>query len=231
MVLRSLCIGLFVILTGCASLPPQTKAIQHSLSTDAALREATQRCTELGPAERRLAQREHSLWLKRNQEWVRAADHGLLSLHWDQVSSSGEKPRAILSMQILEGVQMDALSQVNDWFGDYTEESDCVSLFKKVAKEKMELGEGKHAELLSPYKLPAADLNAIVQSATPINARYLKFGRSLFVVEKVLKEEGCRQANIALLRNSWPLEVYDAVCTPEDYKIVQCQWGRCEVKR
>lgn len=32
-------------------------------------------------------------------------------------------------------------------------------------------------------------------------------------------------------RNAWPLEVYDAVCSQDDYQLIRCEWGRCAINR
>ena len=222
----------FVFVVGCSSLPPKTEAIHNALVTDAALRMAVDSCVAIGTDEKRLAQAEQALWWGRNREYVLGADHGLLDLNWALAKQSNEAHRAVLSMQVLELVQNDAASQYDEWFGDYVESEDCTKLFKTVNKEKLDLTKPKkQAEVLSEFYAERQQVSEDAATARSINSRYRKYGRSLFVVEKSLKEAGCSNPKIALLRNSWPIEVYDAVCSQKDYVIVKCEWGRCEVKR
>ncbi|WP_320823357.1 hypothetical protein [Reinekea sp.] len=42
---------------------------------------------------------------------------------------------------------------------------------------------------------------------------------------------GCAQLRIALLGKAWPLEVYDALCSADDYPQVKWEWGRCALYR
>ncbi|ATX76691.1 MAG: hypothetical protein MUQ43_09970 [Reinekea forsetii] len=39
------------------------------------------------------------------------------------------------------------------------------------------------------------------------------------------------QPSIALLRNAWPVEVYAAFCSQDDYQLIRCEWGRCAINR
>lgn len=222
----------FSFLVGCSSLPPKTEAIHNALVTDAALRMAVETCGQLGNEEKRLAQGEQALWWGRNREFVLGADYGLLDLNWALAKQNNEQERAVLAMQVLELVLDDANDQYTQWFGDYVETSDCESLFKSVNKQKLDLTKPKkQAEVLSDFYANRTSVSDQASTARSINSRYRKYGRSLFVVEKTLKEAGCSKPNIALLRNSWPIEVYDAVCSQKNYVIVKCEWGRCDVKR
>ncbi|MDX1472718.1 MAG: hypothetical protein R3309_01040 [Reinekea sp.] len=224
-------ISLFLLL-GCSSAPLKTTAIHQALVTDSAIRQAVEHCVDLGVEESRLAMREQQNWWLRNNTLVLAADYGVLELNWEQVPDEAESQRAVLAIQTLERIQLDANDQVERWFGDYDETDDCRKVFGNVAKGRLDLARDKKlADELTAIAQRRQSVSNDAESARSINTRYRKYGRSLFVVEKVLREAGCSKPNVALLRNSWPLEVYDAVCTPQDYLLVKCEWGRCDVKR
>ncbi len=227
-----LILTLLPIIVGCATVPPQTKAISNALTTDAALREATELCSTLGSTERRLAQKERVDWWKRNGNYVVAADYGLLELNWSDANTVNEGQRAVLAMQVLENVQLDAQATVSGWLGEFENTDDCIKLFKQVNKGKLDITKDKSdVEVLDALAAKRQDVSNDAELARTINARYRKYGRSMYIAEKELKAQGCSKPQIALLRNSWPLEVYDAVCDQQDYVVVTCDWGRCEVKR
>ena len=228
---RFMALCVVALLAGCASVPPKTEAIHHVLVTDSAIRQAVDQCGSVGIEERRLALREQAQWWQRNNTYVLAADFGILELNWAQISDSVEAERAILAMQLLELIQLDADAQLEKWFGQERNSKECQSLFNEIAEGRFDIFKLKKtaSELDEIYQRRVAQTDD-VESARSINSRYRKYGRSLFVVEKSLQAAGCDKPNIALLRNSWPLEVYDAVCDQQEYLVVKCEWGRCEVK-
>ena len=54
-----------------------------------------------------------------------------------------------------------------------------------------------------------------------------EYGRSFYVVEKMAKRNGCSGAEVHLLKNAWPHEVYDASCPDGSYLLMRCEWGNC----
>lgn len=221
-----------LLLVGCSTLPPKTQAIHSALTTDAALREATEQCSLTGLEVRRQAARAQLAWWSRNRTYVLGADHGLLALNWDLANTQSEDTRAVLAMQTLELIQTDSEQQLRNWLGVQASEGECSRFFERVEDGKIDLDRPKKdAETLSLFYQQRQSLADDVESSRSINTRYRKYGRSLFLVEKALSDRGCSNPEIALIRNSWPIEVYDAVCGQEDYVLVQCEWGRCEVKQ
>ena len=104
---------LMSVLVGCSSVPPKTEAIHNALVTDSALRQASSQCALVDQESRRIAEKERLAWWQRNQKWVEAADFGILQLNWQDTPGNVEADRAILAMQLLEGIQADAKAQVN----------------------------------------------------------------------------------------------------------------------
>ena len=220
------------LLVGCSSMPPRTEVIHEALVTDAAMRSAVLQCATMSQEDRQIAEKERVGWWQRNGKWVSAADYGLLQLAWDKSEPRLEEHRALVSMSLLENTLLDAEDLRKKWLGDGQKSSGCQTLFNRVAKGKLDLDRTKKQKnVLEQLNLERVDVSEQAQAARSINARYRKYGRSLFVVEKELKQAGCSDPKVALLRNSWPIEVYDAVCSQQDYMLVKCEWGRCEVKR
>lgn len=219
-------------LFSCSSVSKRTTAIHDTLVTDAAMHQAALNCSAYGGDERRIAQQERVNWWRRNSNYVLAADYGLLQLTWDDAPQPAETQRAVLSMQLLENIQTDADILLAEWFGRYEEPEDCIKLFERVEKGRLDISRDKNqAGILSEIYAQRVSVEGDAETARSINTRYRKYGRSLFVVEDLLRQEGCQSPTVSMLRNSWPLEVYDAACNTNTYVIVQCNWGRCELKR
>lgn len=227
-----LTVALGLTLVGCASLPtPKSEAIHFALLQDATLRELASQCSALGAAQQSLAVQAERDWWQRNGNSVMAADYGLLQLNWDQAAEAAEQQRAFWSMQVLERIQIDSREQVDDWLSGNRAERNCEQQLTAFRDGRNDLSrERKYFETLVTLQNERRALATDVDQAVSINARYRRYGRSLFVVEQHMTRQGCSQPEIALLRNAWPLEVYDAVCSDQSYYLIQCEWGRCDVK-
>jgi hypothetical protein len=220
------------VLAGCASLPtPRSEAIHYALTTDASLRELASQCQPVSAQlESQVAQTQRDWW-RRNGAVVSAADYGLLQLNWAQHSVPVEEQRAYLSMQLLEMVQTDADAQVSDWL-DGQPARNCADELAEFQDGKRDLSRNSdHFETLVSLQNDEKVQMSDVDQARVINARYRRYGRSLFVVEQKLQAQGCNRPQISMLRNEWPLEVYDAVCSDSSYVLMQCEWGRCDMRR
>ena len=231
-VLSALLLGL-VVLAGCASLPtPRSEAIHYALVKDATLRELANECARMGPELRSLAVQAQRDWWRRNGNVVAAADYGLLQLNWDDAREPLEDQRAYLSMQVLEMVHNQADTRVAEWTKGKDASDECEDQLVRFRDGKEDLSrEKKYFETLVALQNEKEQLDSNVDQARVINSRYRKYGRSLFVVEQKVQAQGCDRPQISMLRNAWPLEVYDAVCSDSTYILVQCEWGRCDVRR
>jgi hypothetical protein len=219
------------ILVSCASLPPETTAIHDALVTESALRQATVSCVTVDYETRRMAERAHFDWLKRNQTFIEAADWGLLELTWNEAPEGVEHQRAVLAMTMLEQIQADGQAQKITWLGNAVEKNDCLKLYEQVNKGKLDLNSDKaNASYYHQVNNRRKDLSADAEAARNMNNKYRGYGRSLLIAKNALKAENCLSAKVSIIRNSWPLEVYEAVCQTSEYKLVQCEWGRCAVK-
>jgi hypothetical protein len=67
------------------------------------------------------------------------------------------------------------------------------------------------------------------KAAALVVKKQRKFGRSLYVVEKLAKRSGCPGANVKVIKTDWPHEVYDVQCPDKSYILIRCEWGNCLV--
>jgi hypothetical protein len=234
MVVRTLTVMVVTlsVLVGCASLPtPRSEAIHYALTTDASLRELASQCRGVSAQLESQSVQTQRDWWRRNGAAVSAANYGLLQLNWDQTAEPTEQQRAYLSMQVTEMVQTDAREQVKGWMGDRPERN-CAAQLTKFQDGKLDISRNQdHFDTLVALQNEEKQSLAGVEQARVINARFRRYGRSLFVVEQKLMAQGCNQPQVSMLRNEWPLEVYDAVCSDTSYVLMQCEWGRCDAKR
>lgn len=223
---------LMLTVVGCSSLPPKSEAIYDTLVMDTSLRGVVGSCAALGDAEKRTIVVARNQWWQNNASYVLAADWGLLKLNWDDAHTAAESQRALMGLALLENIQNESLANQADLLKGKASTDSCEKVAKKIAKGKYDIDNNKSAvKILDTLKADRLNVEGEASVARSINNRYRKYGRSLFVVEKALRETGCNAPNISLLRNSWPLEVYDATCNETGYLLVRCEWGRCEIKR
>lgn len=79
---------------------------------------------------------------------------------------------------------------------------------------------------------PAPTANSPTVNPTPTATTKFSrqnFGKSLYNAERTVKSMGCRTPQVSLLRTSWPIETYQAICSSGDFLIVSCEWGSCRV--
>lgn len=235
--MRSALVFAALLFVSCSSNSIKTESIQQVLSTDMALRMATEQCMAVGLNTQQFAKFERDSWWQRNGQWVTAADQSLVNLVWQHTDQLQEPARAVLSLELLEASHHQSLLLNQDWLGSSVNEEKCQRLFNRVraGEHDIKLSDKARDSLAAAPQhaertLSTAQTQAIAESASAVNARYRKYGRSLFLAEKSLQTVGCKNPNLALIRNSWPLEVYDATCSNEEYFLVKCEWGRCQVK-
>jgi hypothetical protein len=221
-----------LLFVSCSSLPPKSEAIYDTLMIDNSLRGAVGSCAALGDTEKRVIVAARNNWWRTNSSYVMAADWGLLKLNWDDAHKSAESQRVLLGLALLENIQSESAQKQSSLLKGKATTASCEKLAKSIDKGKFDVSKSKSTvKILDALNADRKNVEGVAATAQSINNRYRKYGRSLFVVEKALREAGCSSANISLLRNSWPLEVYDATCNETDYILVRCEWGRCELKR
>ena len=217
-----------IVLAACSSAPIGDVAINHALQEEATLREVADQCKDLGGAVRTSAFQARKDWWKRNGAIVRAADNGFLH-NIDASFGERDQSSALTAITVTYQLTENAAVEANGILSSGNPEKGCLKILEEYESGVRDLNNDKkmreaYVNLQNQAKADFAQL----KKAKGKVAKNRKYGRSLFVVENKLKQQGCTQPNISLLRNSWPLEVYDAQCADKSYFLVRCQWGKCE---
>lgn len=229
--MRTLLLFIPLLFVSCATVSPQTDSIQTVLTTDVALRMALDQCRNTDLVTRQKVEFEHSGWWQRNGQWVLQADRGLVALNWQHSSPFQEASRSVLALQLLESTHQNSKDLTQQWLATADAQT-CQALFNRVSNGELDIQlDDEQRQALADIAVSQNLIEADSNAAQAVNARYRKYGRSLYLAEKSLQQVGCSKPNLALIRNNWPLEVYDATCSNNDYFLVKCEWGRCLVKQ
>lgn len=216
-----------LLLMGCSSHGVKTAPIVDALSTHQGVLSTVEYCTTVNAEQTLLYQRAAQSWWQQNAQLVHAADWGLVELNWYGASERAIEDRTLIGLALLENIQQKGDKASRQWLGRRMAPKDCEDWATQVLRGRYDLKSDKSLVALGEQRRSVTEN---VEAAKAINTRYRQYGRSLFIVEQTLRASGCSSNNVALLRNAWPVEVYDATCE-QNYVLVQCEWGRCEVKR
>lgn len=232
--LKTLAVTLFLaLLAGCSAKPlsPTGYAIYDTLQTDAQLRSWVVACQQLSPELQRNALLTQRNWWQRNAIFVESADFGLA---YDQLHISAERAEtgARLALAATWNVVATADQSVQQALAKGDAAQTCQKALNRYDQGDFDLGGNNpyHAELeaLRQRKLSAGDDFALQQASVTVSSGK-EYGRSFYVVERLVNRQGCPNADVRLLKNDWPNEVYDARCGDRSYLLVQCEWGNCRI--
>ena len=223
-----------LLMQGCAStqLSPTGDAVYYALQTDTTLRSWVDACEGVSAKAKQAAYTARQNWWKRNGAFVESADFGLaydMITVTDERAETGARVAMALTWQVVETAE----KEVNDLLDGASDREDlCLRVLSQYNQGERDLrGNDKVYDSLvnlqRRYQSEGTDLNlkrAAVESKTG-----KIYGRSFYVVEKMAKRNGCSGAEVQLLKNAWPFEVYDARCPDGSYLLVRCEWGNCLV--
>ncbi len=218
-----------VVLSACGSAPTKSDAISLALQEEAMLRDLAAECQKVSKEARVAAYNARKNWWKRNGAIVKASD-SLLVNNSTFVFGDRELPAAQALIRVTTDVREIAESYAAEVTNASDKEKACLNELEKYDSGELDLAKDKtlqdtYIEIQNQAK---SDYQGISAAKVKV-AKDRSYGRSLFVVEAKLKDRGCQSPKVALLRNSWPLEVYDAQCSDKSYFLVRCQWGKCKV--
>lgn len=226
--------GLVAITTvvGCASSGAKytNEAVAYALSTEAELRALVAACDRVsGPAsaEAREADRE---WWRRNATMMQAADYGFIRELGSFADSRREESLVLFTMNAGYSLDQQMQANVAKRLDTRNPERVCLQELASFRTGDRDLSRSArhYTELVALSAEARIDQNALRSSRAPASANR-DFGRSFYQTESALAAIGCRQANISMLKNDWPMEVYEAQCQDTSYHLVRCEWNRCEV--
>ncbi len=227
---------LAICVAGCSSTPsraPNEQAISYALIEDVTLRTLTNDCSEVSVSARQAAWSGQRSWWKRNRNLVEAADAGMIA-NIVQVTGDRDETGALYAMSLTFEIVNQAEKNVAAMLAGQPSESSCVSLMATYKSGEKDLRHEKtHYPLLVSMQQDYDQSNdgRILKAAELQKKKGKKHARSAYIVERMMKREGCPKAAIKTLKADWPLEIFEAVCADDAYLLVRCEWGSCKVQQ
>ncbi len=220
-------------LLGCSSNPlsPRGEAVYYALEADTLLRTWEESCKDVNLDVRQKALLTRQSWWDRNGTFVEAADFGLA---YDMIKISDDRAEtgARLALAVTWNIVEDADQAVEKRLSKGDAAATCTTIMEAYSKGHYDLrGNKKHyqqlVELQALKQTQGTDVKLKQASVERINQK--EFGRSFYVVEKTADRYGCSNANVQLIKNNWPTELYDVSCPDNSKFFVQCEWGNCRL--
>jgi len=224
--------GLAGLVTGCAQSPlsPKGEAVFYALQADTMMNTWRYECAEVSSKANYVSQVARNEWWNRNGSLVEGADFGLaynLVTVTDTRVDTGARVAMGLTFEVQERAQTlvrEKLKKASD------KEALCVEVLSDYRSGKWDLnGSEEIRGALERMKLESvaewSEYN--VRRGIVEKASGKRYGRSLYVVEKLAVQEDCDKASVSLLKGEWPYEFYDANCPDKAMSLVRCEWGRC----
>jgi hypothetical protein len=223
---------LLSLLVGCASTPKSStgQAVYYALKTDVQLRLWVEQCQGMSGKAKQIALQAKGNWWRRNGAFVEGADFGLtreIMLVSDDRDVSGANLALGITTQVVEDAEAE-MKRLLEASGN--QEKLCVNMLSKFNEGDFDLRDNNQfypvlVGLQRRAQQEGVDLKE--KSAALTVKKKRKFGRSLYVVEKLAKRSGCPGANVKVIKVDWPHEVYDVQCPDNSYVLVRCEWGNC----
>jgi hypothetical protein len=223
-----------VSLAACSgvSRTPDEQAIAYALVTDVTIRKMAEECSKVSLASKQAAWRGQRSWWKRNAPLVEAADYGLsynlvtltndrlesgaryaMGLTFDIVSAAEQQVADLLEGGDKENTCIDVMGEYNDGSMDLREDTEMYPLLVKLQQQNDDKGADHYLKI-----------SKIEEKKSK------KFSRSAYVVERLVKREGCARPKVRSLKADGPNEVLEAVCADKSFMLVRCEWRNCKVQ-
>ncbi|MFK4752155.1 hypothetical protein [Oceanobacter antarcticus] len=221
-------------LSGCASSPLSAKgdAIYDALALDTRLRTWADSCSKVSYKADKAAQLARQNWWSRNGNLVESADYGL-AYDLVTVTDTRQPTGARLAMALTWGIVESAEQEVNAALANNAErESSCLQVLEEFDRGDLDLAdrEATYKALLELQHHKDMQGDALLLKQAAVEKQTGKvYGRSYYVVEKLSQRFACPGAQVNLLSNAWPDEVYQARCDDGSFLLVRCQWGNCMI--
>lgn len=220
--------SIFMML-GCSSTPvsPTGLAVYDTLEADAQLRTWVAACQTINKELHDYANATRQAWWQRNGSYVESADFGL---NYGVLRVSEERVEA--GARLAMGLTWNIVQQSELDRDQHLSEKACYSMLSKYEQGKFDFGKKSkwYNELtqLQRFKENSSE-DFTHKLAAVTTATGIEYGRSFYVVEKLIKQEECDTAEVRLIKNSWPNEVYEANCADKSYHVVRCEWSNCRI--
>lgn len=231
---RLLLSSLLILLTACSgvSRTPQEQAISYALVNDVTVRQLTDQCSNVSIAAKQSAWRGYRSWWTRNGNLVEAADYGL-SYNLVTLTDDRQETGARLAMGLTFDIVAQAQQQVDKLLNVSDKEEACIDIMSEYRDGKMDLREDQNlypllVTLQQQQQQQGEDL--FLKIATIEDKTDKKYSRSAYVVEKLVKREGCVKPKVRSLKADGPNEVLEATCADNSFLLVRCEWRNCKIQ-
>lgn len=225
----------FTLLVGCSSVPKQSptgQAVYFALQTNVQLRLWAEHCENMSGAAKQAAWQAKQNWWRRNGAFVEGADYGLTR---DIMQVTGE--RDVTGANIALGITTQVVEEAEQEVQTLLRESGnqqalCLTMLSKFNDGDFDLRDNNqlYPALVDLQRSAQQKGQSLEEKAASLAIKKeRKFGRSLYLVEKIAKRSGCPNASVKVIKSDWPHEVYDVQCPDESYILVRCEWGNCLV--
>jgi hypothetical protein len=223
-----------VSLAACSSVSraPAEQAIAYALVTDVTVRKLAEECSKVSIAAKQAAWRGQRSWWKRNATLVEAADYGL-SYNFVSLTNDRQETGARLAMGLTFDIVAEAERNVVELLEGGDKENTCIDLMADYKDGSMDLREdGKLYPLLVKFQQEndAKGKDHYLNISKIEEKQNKKFSRSAYVVERLVKREGCARPKVRSLKSDGPNEVLEAVCADKSFLLVRCEWRNCKIQ-
>jgi hypothetical protein len=223
-----------VSLAACSSVSrtPDEQAISYALVTDVTVRKLAEQCSKVSIAAKQAAWRGQRSWWKRNSALVEAADYGL-SYNLVTLTNDRQESGARLAMGLTFDIVAEAEQNVTELLDGGDKEGTCIDIMADYKDGSMDLREdGTMYPLLVKLQQEndAKGKDHYLNISKIEEKKNIKYSRSAYVVERLVKREGCAKPKVRSLKSDGPNEVLEAVCADKSFLLVRCEWRNCKVQ-
>ena len=221
-----------LVMTGCAQsqLSPEGDAIFYALQADTMMNMWGRECGEVSGRANYVAESARADWWRRNGEFVKGADFGLaynMVTVTDERVETGARMAMAMTWEVQKRAENTVVKRLD---GASDKEKLCLKVLGEYSKGKWDIegSEEMQSTLLDLKSMSVErkddfDLRrGMIETSTG-----KRYGRSLYVVEKLAEKMNCDKAGVKLIKGAWPYEVYNVDCADKPLLLMRCEWGNC----
>lgn len=228
-----------VILAACSSVPTKEytaleryQAALYALQENYTLATIVAACNQLDEASKTYAAEVQQEWWDTNWYWVAGANEEFNQQIKQRQESMGEYLGQLEALNFIKHMELNTNSDIKNKILLTNHRSQaCERRLRPYVQGEKKLSDSQYGKILEAIRLNY--LNASVSPRRPVpdfqtdvEVRY-KEGRSLVEVERTARDEVCAEAQVVLLKEQWPLEIYGVMCGDVARRVVKCEWGAC----
>jgi hypothetical protein len=233
-------------LMGCAPLPPETAvvpeytqeqrgaAVEYALSQNLVLQSLITACQSINDPARLYAQEAQQHWWKKNWSIVAAANAEMEVQTRQQQLRLGDITGQLLLIRFIYLAEQRSVTHLTEDIKKSTSgENTCRIYLEPYVTGQKDLQHSEHGPVLTFIQSVYPQVATSTPQVVPLAANRFKAeynaGRSLFEVEKTVREKLCIEPEILNIFNRWPREMYGVYCEKKDPSLIVCEWGECAV--